>query len=214
VRARLAELVAEPVRRRLAVIFGAANDLAADVVGDEREIAMLASPADLVHADLKQVVQPVGIKLIGADTTDDPPDGVPVDPDQPSDRALVGLRRQPRDQRLEIAGEPAGVPRERHALDPNPCSGQSRRLSWARSSRRQTPRSRWRQVDCTCWRLWRCGVEYEHSGHRNRRRRSATHTTTRLALNCTPRTQIPSRRSRRENPALTRIVVLLAMQAA
>jgi hypothetical protein len=57
--------------------------------------------------------------------------------------------------------------------------------------------------------LWRCGVEYEHNGQRSRRRRSATHTTTRSVLNCTRRTQIPSRRSRRENPALTRIAVLL-----
>jgi hypothetical protein len=34
-------------------------------------------------------------------------------------------------------------------------------------------------------------------------------TTTRSVLNCTRRTQTSSRRSRRENPALTRIAVLL-----
>ena len=119
-RARLPEILEEPVRRRLAVAFGAPHDLPADVIGDEREIPMLASPADLVHADLEQVVQPIRIELVGADARDDPPDGVPVDPDQPLDRGLVRSGREPRDERLEVAGEPARVPGERNALDPDP----------------------------------------------------------------------------------------------
>jgi len=45
-----------------------------------------------------------------------------------------------------------------------PCSGHSSRRSWAWSSRRQTPRSKCRQTDSTCCRLWRCGVEKPHSG--------------------------------------------------
>jgi hypothetical protein len=90
-----------------------------------------------------------------------------------------------------------------------PCSGHSSRRSWARSSRRQTPRSKCRQTDSTCCRLWRCGVEKPHSGQQRRRRRSARWTVTRSSLKRTLRTQIPSRRSSRENPALTRIVVLL-----
>ena len=80
---------------------------------------MLPSPADLVDPDLEQVVQPVGIELIGAHAGDDPPDGVPVDPRQPLDRGLLGPGRQPRDELLEIAGEPARVSGERNALDPD-----------------------------------------------------------------------------------------------
>ena len=79
-----------------------------------------------------------------------------------------------------------------------PCSGHSSRRSRARSSSRQTPRSRCRQVDSTdCW-LNRCGVENPHNGHCSRRRRNATDTTTRSDEKRTPRTQIPSRHSRRE----------------
>ena len=62
-----------------------------------------------------------------------------------------------------------------------PCSGHSSRRSRARTSNCQRPRSRWRQVDSTGWRLCRCGVEYSHSGQRSRRRRSATVTATRSA---------------------------------
>ena len=104
-RARLPEILEEPVRRRLAVAFGAPHDLPADVIGDEREIPMLASPADLVHADLEQVVQPIGIELIGADAADDPPDRVSINADHPLDRALVCASRQPRDEALEVTGE-------------------------------------------------------------------------------------------------------------
>src|SRR5680860_1502662 len=48
---------------------------------------------------------------------DDPADGVPVDPDQPADRGLVGARGKPRDELLEIAGELRAGPGERDALD-------------------------------------------------------------------------------------------------
>jgi hypothetical protein len=75
---------------------------------------------DTSDPDLEQVVQPIRVKLIAADAADDATDGVPIDPDHPADRALIGPGRQPRDELLEIAGEPAGVPSERHALDPDP----------------------------------------------------------------------------------------------
>jgi pyruvate, orthophosphate dikinase len=54
---------------------------------------VLALPADLVHADLIEIVQPAGIELIGTHTGDDPPDRVPVDPEHP----LVSGVRTPRD---------------------------------------------------------------------------------------------------------------------
>ena len=84
------------------------------MVGDQCEVVVLAFPADLVDPDLKEVLQPVRVELVGADPADDPPDGVPVDPDQAGDRGLVHRSRQPSDQLLEVAGEPRPVPRERH----------------------------------------------------------------------------------------------------
>src|SRR5205823_11073755 len=78
--AALADLREEPVRGGGAVALGAPHDLAADVVGDQREVAVLPSPADLVDPDLEQVLQPGGIELVGAHPADDPPDRVPVDP--------------------------------------------------------------------------------------------------------------------------------------
>ena len=57
------------------------------------------------------------VQLIGADARDDPPDGIPVDPDQPLDRGLVRSGSQPRDELHEVAGKPAGVTGERDALD-------------------------------------------------------------------------------------------------
>jgi hypothetical protein len=73
--------------------------------------------------DLEQVLQPIGIELIGTDAGDDPPDGSPVDPDQPGDRCLVSPGRQPRDQALEIAGEAGAVTSEGDALDPHAVLG-------------------------------------------------------------------------------------------
>jgi hypothetical protein len=113
----------EPVRRAAVVAFAAPHDLAADVVGDQREVVVLALPADLIDPDLKQVLQPLRVQLIRAHAADDPPDGVPVDPHQPGDRRLVGPGGQPGHERLEVAGEPGAVPGERDALDPDPMGG-------------------------------------------------------------------------------------------
>ncbi len=83
VRAGFAELAKEPVRRLAVVALGPPHDLAADVVGHEREVVVLALPADLIDPDLKQVLETVRVQLIGADPADDPPNGVPVDSHQP-----------------------------------------------------------------------------------------------------------------------------------
>ena len=79
---------------------------------------MLPLPGHLVHADVVKAVQTVGIELVIADTLDDPPDRVPIDPQHPLDRRLVRPGRQPRDQALEVARELRPRPGERDALGP------------------------------------------------------------------------------------------------
>ncbi len=81
---------------------------------------MLALPADLVDADVIEVLQTIGVELVVADALDDPPDRVPVDPQHPLDRRLIGPRRQPRDQALKVPGELRPRPGERNALRPRP----------------------------------------------------------------------------------------------
>jgi hypothetical protein len=90
------------------------------VIGDEGGPPVLLAPGHLRRSRFGTVVQPVGVHLIGAEVRDDLPDGVPVDPEQPLDRRLFCPRRQPRDELLEVAGQPAGVAGERDALDPDP----------------------------------------------------------------------------------------------
>jgi hypothetical protein len=86
------------------------------MVDHEGEVLVLALPADLVDADVVEIVQAAGIELGVAHALDDPPDGVPVDPQHPLDRRLVRLGSQPRDQALEIAGELRPGTGERDAL--------------------------------------------------------------------------------------------------
>jgi len=90
------ELVKEGVGGVLALALAPPHDLSPAVVGDEREVVVLALPADFVDPDLEQVVEPAGIELVVADALDDPPDRVPVDPQHPRDRRLVRPCRQPR----------------------------------------------------------------------------------------------------------------------
>lgn len=90
---------------------------------------------DAHEADLVVLAQRLG-------TANDPPDGVPVDPGHPLDGRLVGARAQPGDELLEVAGEAGLVTRERDALDTHAVARASRRRSPARTSSRQTPRSR------------------------------------------------------------------------
>ena len=77
---------------------------------------MSLAPRDLVDRDLIQIAEPVLVDQLGADTLDDPADRLPVDPREPAGRCLVGLRHQPRDEVLEIAGEAGAVAGERDAL--------------------------------------------------------------------------------------------------
>ena len=79
---------------------------------------MALAPRDLVDRDLKQLPEPVGLgEMLLPDPLDDPPDRLPIDPHQPRDRRLVGLRYQPRDEIVKVARETGAVTRERDALD-------------------------------------------------------------------------------------------------
>ena len=113
---RRVELIEEGVGGGLTFALAAPDHLAALVVGDERDVVVLAFPADLIDPNLEQVLQTVGIELVVADAVDDSSDRVPVDPEHPLDRRLVSPRRQPCGQALEIARELRSWAGERNAL--------------------------------------------------------------------------------------------------
>jgi folate-dependent phosphoribosylglycinamide formyltransferase PurN len=103
------------------------------VVADQREVAVALAPRDLVDRDLKQVLEPISGQQLIADASDDPPDGLPVDPDQLGDRGLVSLGRQSGDEIVKVAGESGAVAGERQPSTCTPCSGQRSRLSRQRT---------------------------------------------------------------------------------
>src|SRR5918997_206698 len=83
----------------------------------------LATPiADLVDADRDEPVEAVLVEVIGDDALNDLPDGVPADPQQPGDRGLGHLLRQPRHDVLKVAGMRAAGPGPRHGLGAHPAS--------------------------------------------------------------------------------------------
>ena len=100
------------------------------MVTDEGEVAVLLAPGHLVDADIEQLIQAVGVELVAGDALDDPPNGAPVDPHQPADRALVGPRSQVGDEALEVPGEVRARTGERNALGAHPMNraGQSPQL--------------------------------------------------------------------------------------
>ncbi|MDQ6730099.1 MAG: hypothetical protein M3022_07335, partial [Actinomycetota bacterium] len=87
------------------------------MVDDGGEVLLPATVADLVDTDLKQLVQPGRVEAVGDDTLDDVTDGVPADPQQPGDRRLGHLLRQPRNHVFEVAGVLRRVPRPRDRLE-------------------------------------------------------------------------------------------------
>jgi hypothetical protein len=56
------------------------------------------------------------VEVLGGDALDDPPDGVPADPQQPGDRRLGHLLRQPGHHVLEVARVARARARPRHRL--------------------------------------------------------------------------------------------------
>jgi len=101
----------------LALALATPYHSAAAVIGDQRQVAVSFAPRDLVDRDRGQIAQLLAVAEVLADALDDPPDRLPVDPRQPARRRLVGLGRQPRDEVIEVAGEPRTVSRERDPLD-------------------------------------------------------------------------------------------------
>jgi len=99
------------------------DDLLTAVVGDQGEVVVALLPADLVHPDVDQPVQPVAVQLVGGDPLADASDGVPVQAQEPADGALVGLGGQERGHVLQVAGEPRTVPGKGHRLGHHPVDG-------------------------------------------------------------------------------------------
>jgi hypothetical protein len=90
------------------------------VVGDQGQVVVVLLPRHLVHPDVHQPVEAVGVQAVGHHPLTDPPDGVPVDPQEPGDRGLVGLGGQERGHVLEVTREPGPRPGERHRLHQHP----------------------------------------------------------------------------------------------
>jgi len=65
------------------------------MIADQRQVPVSLAPRDLVDRDLIQVGEPVLVQVLAGDALDDPPDGVPVDPNEPAGRCLIRLGRQP-----------------------------------------------------------------------------------------------------------------------
>ena len=118
-----AEVVEEGVQGGGVLARRAPHDLLARVLSDQGQVVVVAPPADLVHPDVDQPVQAVGVQAVRDHPLADPPDGVPVHPRQAGDGGLVGLGRQERHQVLEVTAEPRAGPGERDALDPHPMLG-------------------------------------------------------------------------------------------
>ena len=102
--------------------FASPHHLAALMVGDEGEVVVLALPADLVHADVIEIVESVGVELVVADALDDPPDRVPVDPQH---RLIVDLSvhvasHATRHSKSRVNSEPGG---RTACLGPRPVHG-------------------------------------------------------------------------------------------
>ena len=148
--ALLAELVEEAVQRGGVLALLAPDELARGVVRDQGHVRVALAPRDLVDAGDEELVEAIGIEPGLHHPLDDASDGGPVDAHEAAQRGLVHGGGQPPDQVLEVVGE-AGA-RARAKGTPSvrtPWVGQASRRRSARTSRRQRPRSRWRQVDVT-----------------------------------------------------------------
>ncbi len=115
-RGRGVEFGEEPVGGGLAFALGAPDHGAAAVIGDQRQVPVALAPRDLIDRDLVEIIEPVAIEVLGTDALDDPTDRLPIDPRQPARRGLIHARRQPRDEIVEVAGEPGAVAGERDPL--------------------------------------------------------------------------------------------------
>ena len=112
----VAELVEEGLQGLRVATRRAPDDRAGAVVDDRGQVALPAAVGDLVHADRDEAIEAALVEPVDDDAFDDPPDGVPRDPQQPGDRRLGHLLRQPRDDVLEVARVRGARPRPWHRL--------------------------------------------------------------------------------------------------
>jgi hypothetical protein len=119
-RALLAELGEEGVQGGGVVAFVAPHDAASAVIGDQGEVVVPFLPADLVHADVEEGLEPVGVEAVVHHPGDDPPHAVPVDAHQPAHRRFVHGGGQPPDQVLEVSAVMRAGPGEGHRLPAHP----------------------------------------------------------------------------------------------
>ena len=112
--------VEELLQRGGVAARSAPHDRAGRVVHNGGEVPLAAAVADLVNTDLNEMLETVLIEAVGNDAGDDLTDHPPADPEQPGDRCLGHLLRQPRHQVLEVASVPsAGTgPRDRFGTHP------------------------------------------------------------------------------------------------
>jgi hypothetical protein len=112
----VAELGEELTEGGAVAARAAPHDRARRVVGDRGQVAMVAPPADLVDADADQFLEPALVEVVSHDALDDLADRAPTDAQQPRDRRLGHLLRQPRDDVFEVARVRRSGPRPRHRL--------------------------------------------------------------------------------------------------
>jgi hypothetical protein len=86
--------------------FGAPHDLPPAVVGHQRQVRVATFPGHLVHTDVHQPIQALGVEPVSGDPLSDTTHRLLVDAGQAAHRGLVHLRDQPHHQVLEVGRLP------------------------------------------------------------------------------------------------------------
>jgi len=200
----LAELGEEPVAGGGVLAFGAPSHLAAAMIGDQGEGAVLLAPGHLVDPDLEQRIQPARVELVGDHPSADRPDRLPGDPHQPADRGLVHPGGQPRHQVLEVAGAARLDPSERDLLGADPVLGAVDPAQFGLDDQPQAAKVQVPPAGVDPAGVIAGLLEWEQSAQASRRRPSATVTVICAGSNQTSPTVVPGRASKRLNAAVTR----------
>ncbi len=100
----LTEGFVEVAQRLFGAPLGDPHDPAGVVVSDDRQVLMTTAVGDLVHPEMKQIVEPVVAQVLVHDPADDAVDALPRAAHQGRDRGLVRALGQPRHHVFEVAG--------------------------------------------------------------------------------------------------------------